>query len=207
MGTKSKVEIAIDFIAKNGAARTAEIAKVSGIAQNDLASRLYPYVRGGVLVSCRVSQPGKASCNEYRLAGSVSANAWRDFKIGVFSEATLKAKPNRTPPAPVPADRPQVSVKNSGSMQVVPPATGRAVTEKQPHRKAAQPAPGAGGHVAAKPARNIPENIPSQVKFGYFSDGSLRICQCERAIELDPVDAKRLADFLLNCMISAEVNA
>lgn len=198
MGTKSKVEIAIDFIAKNGTARTADLAKVSGIAQNDLASRLYPYVRGGVLVSCRVSQPGKASCNEYRLAGIVPANAWRDFKIGVFSEATLKAKPKQaTPPAHTPADQPQVSDNNSGSTPRCPPtfpSSERAVTQEKPHRKAAQPASGVGGHVIS-------------AHFAYWSDGRVSIINDGKTIELNPKDAKRLADFLMNCMISAEVNA
>ncbi|MDP1681047.1 MAG: hypothetical protein Q8L39_04655 [Burkholderiales bacterium] len=210
MTTKTKTELAIDFIAKQGVARSADIGEASGIQEKSVCTMLYHYVRGGVLVSCRVEQSGKPSCNEYRLATGVTAQTWRDFKVGLFSEAAVpKAPPKRiTPPAPTPADQPQVSVTNSGSTQVVPPATGRAVTEKKPHRKATQRAPGVGGHVTAKVARNIPENIPDpdQARFGYWSDGNLSIMQGDMHMVLPSADAGRLAEFLINCMTTTGVD-
>lgn len=227
MTTKTKTENAIDYIAKQGAARSTDIGEAANITANQVCSTLYPYVRGGVLVSCRVEQPGKPSCNEYRLATGVTAQNWRNFKVGIFSASAVpKTPPVRSlpsekkspqqkqvlPPTHMSADQPQVSDKNSGSTLAENSslaATERAVTVAKPHRKASQPAPGAGGHVTAIAARNIPDNIPDPVipKFGYFSDGSIELSHGEQYIELDAVAAKRLADFLMNCMISAEVNA
>lgn len=204
MSEKTKTEKAIDYIAENGSARSPEIAKASGMKSDEVSSRMNPYVHAGVLVSCRVAYPGKPSCNEYRLAGHVPANAWRDFKANIHSaHEKQRIAPNKTPPitapAPTPADQPQVSVKNSGSTPVestFPPATGRAVTQEKPHRKTAQPVPGAGGHVPDK----------DQARFGYWSDGNLSIMQGDATVVLATADAKRLADFLMNCMISNEVN-
>lgn len=182
----TKTEKAIDFIAKQGTARSLDISKASGIPVNQVCSILYLYVKAGVLVSCRVEQPGKSSCNEYRLGGHVPADAWRDFKINVFSSDKSKKK-QILPPAPTPADRPQVSVNNSGSTQVVPPATGRAVTDKKPHRKASQPAPGAGGHVDEKASWSL------------RSDGSMLIMSGGQTVYLAPKDIVHLSDFLGYC--------
>lgn len=214
MSATSKLEKAIDYIAKHGTARSPEIAKASGMKSDEVSARLHAYVKAGVLVSCRVAYPGKPSCNEYRLGSHVTAAAWRDFKVNVHSSAHEKKrmatnnKPN-PPPAPTPADQPQVSDNNSGSTSADSSlvATGRAVTKEKPHRKAAQHASGAGGHVTAKAVQNIPENISEQPKFGYFSDGSIEIIDHGIVTVLDAADAKRLADFLMNCMISNEVNA
>lgn len=208
MTTKTNMtEKAITFIAKNGVARTEAIAKAAGFAASVVSARLHPYVQGGVLVSCRVEQPGKASGNEYRLATGVTLDNWRSFKIfakPIEKEALKDQRKQVLPPAHTPADRPEVSETNTGSTSAENSslaATGRAVTVAKPHRKASQPAPGAGGHVTAKAAQNIPKNIPDPVipKFGYFSDGSVRIVKGGSAIELDQADADRLVTFILSC--------
>lgn len=209
MSDKSQTEKCIEYIMKQGVARTTEIASACGVSST-IPTLLRQYVASGILVMCKVEQFGKPPCCEYRPATGVNAANWRTFAL----REPKQEKPYKpsSPPAHTPADRPAVSETNTGSAtaETSPSATtGRAVTEEKPHRKAAQTAPGVGGHVTAKHTKNIPENIPDSVitKFGYFSDGSVRIVKGFSAIELDETDSKRLADFLMNCLISNEVNA
>lgn len=201
----TKTETAIDFIASHGAARSPEISKACGSPENAVPSLLSPYVRGGVLVSCRIDQPGKQNCCEYRLATGVTAKNWRDFKVGIYKESAIpNAPPKRaTPPAPVPAVQTQVTDKNSVSTRggaASPLPTGRAVTAKPTPKAHRNSASGAGGHVPIKPPKDAP-------RFGYFDDGSVEIIDCGIVTVLDAASARRLADFLMNCLIYAEVNA
>lgn len=228
MTTKTKIENAIDYIAKQGVARTDEIGEAIGEHKYKVAGLLAYAVKTGVLVSCRVERPGKKPCNEYRISGGGKPVNFGDLppqkassksKRSPVSTPRSETLPNshprteqvvrrgklltgeearplqnesmkemrKLPPAPTPADRPQVSVNNSGSTQVVPPATGRAVTDKKPHRKASQPAPGAGGHV------------DQEASWALHSDGRLVIYMGGDAIDLTAKDAMRLAAFLECC--------
>ena len=94
----NKTEMAIEFIAKKGTARSEDIAQISGFKSHEVAVRLHPFVTGGVLVSCRVQRPGKPSCNEYRLGTGVTIDNWREFKV--YSAAARSTK--KRSPVPVP---------------------------------------------------------------------------------------------------------
>lgn len=203
----SKTEKAIEFIAKQGRARSADIGKAAGFNAHDVAVRLQPYVRGGVLVSCRVQQTGKASCNEYRLATGVTLGNWRDFNVYGFtkdSDSTIVEK-SVLPPAQSPADRPEVSVTNTGSTSAglpLSPPIGRAVTKEKPAAKAAQHASAAGGHVFKdKKTPSPPEGdiTLDRACWSLWNDGRLVIFSGGSAVNLSAADARRLADFLCAC--------
>ena len=199
MNAKTKIEKAIDYIAKMGTARGPEISEASGIPAERVSAQLYQYVKAGVLVSCKVTRPGMQSINEYRLGGHIPGDAWRDFKVNVHSaheqkRAESQQKKPTTHRPPTQADHPQVSDKNSGSTSADSPlvATGRAVTEAKPHRKAPQNASGVGG--------NVTNPDPDQTRFGYWSDGNLSIMQGDMSMVLPAADAHRLAIFVLSCL-------
>lgn len=194
----SKTEQAIQYIAQQGAARTPEIARASGIAPKDVSALLNPFVKIGLLITCKVEQPGRPPCNEYRLTAGASPHNWRNFRVRKIDPDPPRPRPQvrlpgraggqdtaqkATSPAQLPADQPQVSDNNSGSTPAARlSAAGRAVAP-QPRGEGSSPPPRAAGHV----------------EYALWSDGSLVISDQDEILQLKPADARRLAEFLADC--------
>jgi len=88
----SKTALAIAYISTRAGARTDEIAEATEIDRNSLASLLGPAVTAGVLLTCKVEQPGKPPMNEYRVACGASLQPFKEFHF-----------PNKPAEAPKPA--------------------------------------------------------------------------------------------------------
>lgn len=115
MTEKSKIETAIDYIAKHGNARTPAIAETLGITEKNVRPMLDPAIRTGYLVSCQVqvhTPDGIRRMSEYRLSSTVSDSkvSWKDFRIknGTSAEKTAsptaKSAPTISSATPVPED-------------------------------------------------------------------------------------------------------
>lgn len=100
---QSLIEKAIAFIAKQGSARTPEIAAHLGIKEAHVSASLARPVELGYLVTCKVTMPGRREMNEYRIAEAVSTSkqSWGDFKISRRA-ATTQVKPLAAPKEPPP---------------------------------------------------------------------------------------------------------
>jgi len=125
MTEKTKIETAIDLIAKQGSARTPEIAQALGIVEKNVRPLLDPAIRAGYLITCQVEKhtpDGIRRMSEFRLSSTVSESkvSWKLFKIKSASSAPSTA-PTKAEPAPVkPAVEPTVEAPGAVKAQAEP---------------------------------------------------------------------------------------
>lgn len=177
----SKTETAIAFIQKRGSARTDDIVQATGIGRDSLNTLLRPAVDAGVLVCCKVEQPGKPPTNEYRPGSGLPALTQR---------AELK------PSSRLPRRDPQPAVgQNTGSAPsgLLPEqsssADGRAV--------ATSPAPAPKGRELGPAAARAPASNAMDITID--QDGAVTFCiPNEPPIELDPGQTLALGHFLIS---------
>ncbi len=191
----SAAEAAVEYLRKKGGpARSGEIAEAIGIESKGIAASLSAAVENGVLVVCDVTAPGSPPQKEYRLSGGGKPIAWREPKPArAAASATEKPaeKPARKVRKPRKAPKPAPAHPRGARR---PKATGRLLRAVEEGRRK-----------TAKPARNIPENIPGQepirsatnFRCGIFNDGSLELVFGNgEFISLSPADTRTLFDYL-----------
>lgn len=84
MPEKSKIEMAIEYIAKHGSARTPELADLLRVPEKNVQPNLQKPIETGYLVSCSVevnTPDGMRRMKEYRLSALVSESkqTWSGF--------------------------------------------------------------------------------------------------------------------------------
>lgn len=198
----TKTQKAIDFIAKQGAARSDAIAKHLGIEAKNVAPLLFAATQKGFLVTCQVQMPGKPPMNEYRLSAGAVPTEWRNFKIkrGVMPRLPTDDRTSSLPMEVGRTAQPAVA-KNTGSASssatTSTPAEGRAVM-KSPGAPAATSRP-LGADV--KPARATPGLTPADdLPFFFALDhrGVLNLSIGGHAFELSLSQTRAIGRFLVN---------
>lgn len=102
MSADSKTARALAFIEKKGSARTPEIAQAIGTEPKNVSPLLAAAVADGRLVTCKVDQPGKPPCNEYRIGGGVKPVTFREARPAVPTKIPPPAKPAAPGPKAAP---------------------------------------------------------------------------------------------------------
>lgn len=189
---KTKTELALEYIAAKGSARTSDIAEHLGIKTNNIQAMLDIPLKSGYLIACKVTAPGKPPLNEYRLSATASADkqSWAEFKV-----ARAK-KPAPIPPkAPSPIPKPVLTCKPPEPQKPAPAASysSPAPVPKKPAEPAQAPAPIK--HETASAAVEKPE-APAGIYFLIGHDGRLRIEQDGKLLCLSNSETRQLGELL-----------
>lgn len=223
----SAAEAAVEYLRKKGGpARSAEIAEAIGIEAKNITASLAAAVDNGVLVACDVNVPGSQPQKEYRISGGGKPIPWREPKP---ARAPVAPPRSETQEAPAEARRTAPIERRKPVGKLITGEAARAMANEaakpaRKPRKTPKPAPAhpraarrpkatgrllraaeEGRRKTAKPARNIPENIPGQepirsatnFRCGIFNDGALSMVLRDGAhVELPPEDTRVLFDYL-----------
>lgn len=122
----SKAEAAINYIARKGSGRSADIAAAIGIEAKNIPGTLASAVANGALVACDIEIPGKQAQKEYRIGGGMAPTALsrRDFTINPAKRPPRPegsgpgAHTDATPTQPRPTARESRNVDLAKSLQV-----------------------------------------------------------------------------------------
>lgn len=191
----SAAEAAVEFLRKKGGpARSGEIAEAIGIESKGIAASLAAAVDNGVLVACDVTAPGAPTQKEYRLSAGGKPAPFTIGRTKVLASPPSKAEAQE---AAKPAHKPRKTPKPAPAHprgKSRPRVTGKLL------RAAAE-----GQRKTAKPARNIPGNIPARAecvapstfRCGLFNDGALELVLRDgKRVELPQADTRALFDYL-----------
>lgn len=185
---KSKIETALDYIARHGTARTPAIAEALGVEERHIRPMLDPALRNGYLVSCQVEvrQPDGTmrKMMEYRVSEVVAESKanWREFTLGRTPARTRELKPPKALPPRVAAPaKPAAAPTPAAVPAVIAPAAAEA---ESPYTLPAPPA-----------VQPVPESL-----FSIGSDRRLRIQAAGIELELSPDETKTLGYLLVGSM-------
>lgn len=126
--TENNTEKCIAFIARHGRARSPDIADHIGRDSGAVAALLTTAVKAGYLVACKVEQPGKPACNEYRISEQYSETktSWREFKLRARQAGTPTSAKAARPPVDEP---PRAANPNLPPARMPPPPTAHATRQ------------------------------------------------------------------------------
>lgn len=195
MPEKSKIETAIDYIAKHGSARTPELADLLRVPEKNVQPNLQKPIETGYLVSCSVevnTPDGMRKMKEYRLSALVSESkqTWAGF---------LAQARNRKPSEGLSETQPDQVILPAP--RVTPKKATKPVAELVPAESTAlidYDVPGTIGE--STPASAQPEPKPAvqgdKHLFMIGSDRCLRIVCSGIEITLSADETKDLGDFI-----------
>ena len=199
----------VDAIRSAGTIRTAELAKITGVAANYIGTALAPAIAARRVIMCKVSIPGQKGgpINEYRIGsgipdtfkplapkknGALGIAAHHSAGAGHAPLSTPKPDVTQIEPATL-VHQPQPAVgQNTGSTRSdssFDPPEARAVAaagrtpKSEPKRRGMGPASG-------RPSAG------DVIRIQLDDDGTLLIATGEAIIELDPKQTRKLGHFL-----------
>lgn len=200
---ETNIEKAIAYIAKHPGCRSAEIEEKTGITF--AAALLAPAVEAGYLVSCKISQPGKRSTNEYRLSATVAEDkvSWSDFRVA------KRAKALRTEAKPRPMRTTNPTTIASKATQPLDPTTEEKPISHQPAELTVQtlemgaPHPGIAPLLMRNDATNVSEGRPPTTEkpklyFSLDNNGRLHISIGDEYLDLAPEAVRELGQFMVD---------
>ncbi len=151
-----KTDLLLDTLRRLGTARTNALSEATGIPCKQIPHMLETAIARGEVQVCKVTVPGSAPQNEYRLGSGVPVPAFVPLKTGRRVELTGSASAGKPPaPAADPADR----IVHPFMMTAMPtPAC--AVTVRPGEAKAAKEAAPAASATLAAPATSASASLP-----------------------------------------------
>ena len=203
-----RAEQLIDAIRSAGTIRSGELSTITGITPNNIGTLLAQAIAARTVVVCKISQPGRRSCNEYRI-GSGVPDTFRPLTIKRSDIGTASHRGGTTPRVPLSEPinpgaasatptflKPQPAVGNTGSSRPDSsdtPAGARTVAADQ-----ATPKPAARTRLKKEPAATKASagDATSALDIRIEHDGTITIGTVESVIELDPKQARKLGHFM-----------
>lgn len=184
---KSKIETALEYIAKHGTVRTPAIAEALEMPERNVRPMLDPALSNGYLVSCQVEvRQGDGKMRkmmEYRVSeiAAESKASWREFTLGHAPARNArelqapKAPPPRTTTAPEPAVSRPIAPEKAAPAALAPESP------------------------FVDPLPPVKTETPESL-FSIGSDKRLRITASGVEIELSPEETKTLGHLMVGSM-------
>jgi hypothetical protein len=192
----TKVRRAIEFIRKHGSARTPEIAEHLSVHVHRVSAILWHAVKTGKLVSCEVQRPGQTPINEYRIGAGqpqVGMTPMRTYRQRIDADAKRRMNETKSgvhetkPPVPETTAAKSDAISLTGVDDARNKAAARAFVLARTETACGTMVPGAA--TVSLTAADLP-------RWALTSDGTFLELGTPHPIEIEPLSARRLIDFI-----------